>query len=75
MFYQLETTACLKGQPQIWCSKKKKNKTKTKKNNKTKTKNKTKKTKKKPKKTKKKKKVTFDGLQCTEKTSSQDHKC
>lgn len=42
--------------------------------NKTKTKNKTKK-KQKQKRQKKKKKVTFDGLQCTEKTSSQDRKC
>lgn len=49
-----------------------KNKNKNKKiTNKTKTKQK------KPKKQKRKKrnKVTFDGLQCTEKTSSQDHKC
>lgn len=44
------------------------------KNKKITNKNKTKK-KQKNKKDKKEKKVTFDGLQCTEKTSSQDHKC
>lgn len=70
MFYQLENTACLKEGNLKFGAAKNKNK----KQKKTKNKNKTKKEKRKSQK-KKKKKVTFDGLQCIEKTSSQDREC
>lgn len=66
MFYQLENTACLKEGNLKFGAAKNKKKQKKQKKKKTKTKQK----KKKPKK-KRKKKVTFDGLQCIEKTSSQ----